>query len=307
MNRVTYYMIAAVMLFACSSDKPTSTGAIAPRSSVSGTAQTIGVAVGITSDLEISPKEATRKTILHLSSTSIDLSRARIEWLVNGVPLTTRVPTQFDGIDAAKGDTVQARVMIQDREVLSNNVQIMNTPPQITWIKLMPEIFKPGDTLGVNAAGKDVDGDEVSFLYEWTKNGEFAANESRIGTSLKRGDNVSVQITPYDGTDYGTPMSLHREIANWPPVIFENTNRSFNGAEYVYQVKASDPDDDPLVYSLEIPLDGMTIDSSTGLFKWIVPPDFTGVKNVTVVVADGHGGTAKYSLTITIHQQPAAL
>ena len=294
------------MLFACSSDKPASTRANDSRSAVSGTTQRPGDAVDNATELEISPKEATRLTVLNISSTTIDLSHAKIEWLVNGVPLTTRVPAQFDGVDAAKGNTVQARVMMRDREVLSNKLQIMNTPPQISWIKIMPEVFKPGDTLSVEVAGKDVDGDTVSFLYEWTKNGETVGKENSIGTSLKRGDKVSVQITPYDGTDYGTPMSLHREIANWPPVILENTNRRFNGTEYIYQVKATDPDDDPLVYSLETPLDGMTIDPSTGLLKWIVPPDFTGVKNVTVVVADGHGGTAKYPLTITIHQPPAA-
>jgi hypothetical protein len=306
MNKFLYVLIAAVMQCACSSDRPASIGAGGPGNALTGTTQRPGDTVGKATDLKISPVEATRQTILNLSSPTIDLAHARIIWLVNGIPSTTSVSTQFDGINAAKGDSVQARVVIGDRDVLSNEVQIMNTPPQISRIKIMPEKVNPGDTLSVDVAGKDVDGDEVSFQYEWTKNGEIVGTESNIGIPLKRGDNVSVRITPFDGTDYGAPMSLHREIANWPPVIFESTNRSFNGTEYVYQVKALDPDDDPLVYSLETPSDGMTIDPSTGLLKWKVPPDFKGERNVTVVVADGHGGTARYALTITIHQQTTA-
>lgn len=306
MTYFIYYIVAAFLLLACSSDKPALTAAKGSLEAGNGVLQQSGAAVDRPYALEITPKEATRTSLLNLTSSGFDLSRARIEWLVNGRPLTTSMPTQFEGANAAKGDIVQARVMMQDREVVSNTVVIMNSPSRISWVKLMPEVFKPGDRLHVEVKGEDIDQDVVSFLYEWTKNGEIVGKESSIGMPLKRGDKVTAQITPYDGTDYGTPISLQREIANWPPVIFEHTDRSFNGTEYAYQVKASDPDDDPLAYSLEAPLDGMTVDSSTGLLKWIVPPDFNGDQNVTVVVADGHGGTARYTLKITILQQPSS-
>lgn len=307
MMKLFSLIITAFLFLACSSDKPASTGAKGPsevRSGVSETLHRPGAAVDKPYALEITPIEATRKSILNLSSTGFDLSRAKIEWLVNGRPITTRVPAQFDGADATKGSTVQAKAMIQGQEVSSNIVKIVNTPPEISGIKLMPEVLKPGDTLGVEVNGEDADGDEVSFLYEWTKNGETVGKGSSIGTPLKRGDKVSARITPYDGTDYGTPVFLRKEIANWPPVIFEHKDFTFDGTEYTYQVKASDPDDDPLVYSLEAPLNGMTIHPSTGLLQWVVPPDFKGDKNVTVVVADGHGGIARYTLKITIQQQP---
>jgi hypothetical protein len=296
-----YYMVAAFLLFACSSDKPDLTsarGRSAAKSDISGTLQQPGG--DKTYALEITPKEATRKTILNLSSTGFDLSRAQIEWSVNGRPFTTRVPTQFDGADAEKGATVQAKVMLQDREVASNNVQIINTPPEITRIKLMPEVFNPGDTLSVDVQGKDIDGDAISFLYEWTKNGGTAGTGSSIGTPVKRGDNISVRITPYDGTDYGNPVVLNREIRNLPPMIIDHKDFSFDDTTYTYQVKATDPDGDTLAYSLESPPDGMTIDPSTGLLKWAVPKEFKGKKDVSIVVSDGNGGTAKYNISISI-------
>jgi len=44
----------------------------------------------------------------------------------------------------------------------------------------------------------------------------------------------------------------------------------------------------------------MNIDSSTGLIKWNVPPEFIGKAPITVSVKDGHGGEAMQSLTFAI-------
>ena len=83
-------------------------------------------------------------------------------------------------------------------------------------------------------------------------------------------------------------------------MIIDHKDFSFDDATYTYQVKATDPDGDALAYSLESPLDGMTIDPSTGLLKWAVPKEFKGKKDVSIVVSDGNGGTAKYNISISI-------
>ncbi|MBM4141828.1 MAG: hypothetical protein FJ242_10195 [Nitrospira sp.] len=44
----------------------------------------------------------------------------------------------------------------------------------------------------------------------------------------------------------------------------------------------------------------MTIDPSTGLITWNVPPEFTGKALITVSVKDGHGGEAVQSFTLEI-------
>jgi hypothetical protein len=44
----------------------------------------------------------------------------------------------------------------------------------------------------------------------------------------------------------------------------------------------------------------MAIDKSSGLITWNVPAEFKGKKSVSLVVTDGHGGTARYVLNITI-------
>jgi len=288
----------ATLLFACSSKQSDTSKATETREGV-GKAQR-SAASTFTNNLEITPSEATRQTILHLISRGFDFSQAKIEWLVNNRPFTTLEPMQFIGADVAKGDRIQARVTLQNQVLLSNIVQINNSPPEITSFKLLPEEFKPGDTFSVATEGNDIDGDNVSFVYEWTRNGARAGNAQNLEGPVKRGDKLSVKVTPFDGESYGTPVIVQREIKNMPPVIKEHTAYSFDGKMYTYQVKADDPDGDALVFSLESPPMGMTIDSSIGLVTWLVPADFQGQKDISIVVNDGNGGIAKYSLKITI-------
>jgi Putative Ig domain len=292
MKTILVILFTVLLCFSCSSEKP---GTTVAKGSLPAGGET-----GAPYAVEIYPNGATRNSALRLTSRGFDLSSAKIEWLVNGRPYATAMSTQFAGADAAKGDSIQARAVIQGREVVSNTVRILNTPPEITTVKFVPEIIKYGDALGIEAVGSDVDGDSVTFLYEWTVNGEPAGNGKSIETVLKRGDKIRVKITPTDGEANGRSVIVNREIANWPPVIIEHKEFSSDESVYTYQVKASDPDGDTLTYSMESPTNGLTIDSSTGLLKWVAPPDFKGDKNITVVVADGHGGIVKYTLKFTI-------
>ena len=181
-----------------------------------------------------------------------------------------------------------------------NAVEVKNTPPEITKIKIMPEVFKSGDTLYVDVAAADADGDEVTIQYEWTKKKEAAGRNRQIGVPIKRGDKVDIKITPYDGKDYGRSVILHREIRNLPPMIIVDKNSRFDGNLFTYQVRASDADNDALAYSLKAAPAGMTVDKSTGLLRWDVPEGFKGKASFTVSASDGHGGEAVQIFTFEV-------
>src|SRR4030042_825043 len=250
--------------------------------------------------LEITPANASRNSTIYLVASGFIPSDAKIDWLVNGKVTTTPIASQFNALGTKKGDKVQARATIKGKEILSNIIQIKNSLPEISYIKLLPEVFKPGDTLNVEVSGSDMDGDEVTIAYEWTKNGEPAGNSKRIKVPFKRGDKVSVKITPFDGEVYGRPIVLNKEILNLPPMINEDTKFHFDGTVYTYQVKATDQDGDPLAYSLKTAPPGMTIDPSTGFIQWHVPSGFKGQAPIPVSVTDGHGGEAVRSFTLEI-------
>ena len=243
--------------------------------------------------LEITPKEVDRTGILFAVAQGFSLSDARIEWLVNGKPVAGEQPSQFKVMNTKKGDTVQVRAILQGKEILSDSIRIRNAAPQISKVAILPEVFNPGDTLSVEVSGSDIDGDDVSIFYEWTNNGEPLGNEKKISGTLKRGDKVSVKITPFDGEVYGSPVILKREIRNLPPMISEDKKFIVKGDVYSYQVKAVDPDGDTLSYALKSAPQGMTIDQATGLIRWNIPASFQGKASFTVSVNDGFGGEAK--------------
>ncbi|MDH5767934.1 MAG: putative Ig domain-containing protein [Nitrospirota bacterium] len=253
--------------------------------------------------MEITPSDASRNSVIFVIPRGFNLTDAKIEWLVNDRLATSPVSSQFKSAEIKKGDKVQAKAIIQGKEILSNIIQIKDTPPEMSKVKILPEVFKPGDTLYVEVSGSDADGDEVIISYEWTKNGEPAGNGKRIEVPLKRGDKVSVKITPFDGEAYGRSVVLHREIVNMPPMIVEHKEFNFDGKVYSYQVTATDPDGDTLTYSLKTSPMGMTINPTTGQVNWNVPPEFKGKASFEVSVTDGHGGEAMQSLTFVITPQ----
>ena len=250
--------------------------------------------------LEIAPKEASRNSTLSLIPIGFDFPEAKIEWMVDGRPVASPQPNLLKAAEITKGSLVQAKASVRGREILSNSIEIKNAPPEISRIKILPEVFKPGDTLSIEVSGSDIDGDAVGFVYEWTNNGEPAGSSERIEGQIKRGDTVSVKVTPFDREERGRQVILFREIRNMPPMIIENKVFSLEGNTYTYQVRASDPDGDPLTYKLLSAPSGMSINASTGLITWPVPAEFKGKKNVSIGVNDDHDGTARYDLEITI-------
>jgi hypothetical protein len=291
------------VLGSCTSDKPSVPPVQRPAASESASVPVpAGSAVSGSFSLAISPREPNRQTTLCFNAVGFDISSTNVQWLLNDNPVSTDVPAQFNCSAAAKGSTVQARATVMGQEVRSNIVQIRNSPPELAKVRLLPETFKPGDTLMIEAEAVDIDGDPVTILYAWTRNGAPAGNAAKIAGQVKRGDNVTVSITPYDGQSYGNAVVLDREINNIPPYFIEHKSFSYVGNRYSYQAQTVDPDGDAVTYSLMDPADGMTMDRSTGELVWNVSPDFKGGKSVTLMADDGHGGTAQYTIFISMSQ-----
>jgi hypothetical protein len=302
MNKFLWFILL-ILVLSCSSEKPSDVSTQRPPEVGSSSVSELSrppVSLGSAYSLEIVPANATRNSTLYLIPRGFNLSDARIEWLVNDKLVDSPIAPKFNAAETKKGDKVLARAIIQGKEIVSNIIQIKNALPEISNVKILPEVFKPGDTLSVKVSGSDIDGDEVTISYEWTKNGEPAGNNKQIDVPLKRGDHVDIKITPFDGEAYGRSVILRREILNLPPMIIEDKKYNFDGKVYSYQLKATDPDGDPLSYFLKSAPSGMTIDPLTGLIKWDVPPEFKGKTSITVSVSDGQGGEAVQSLTLEI-------
>ena len=253
--------------------------------------------------LEIVPKNATRNTMLYLVPHGFDIVDSDTVWLINGEEIENPEPGRLEAGAAKKGDKIQAIATVKDKEIRSNVVPILNSPPVFSTVRLLPEVFHAGDTLFVDATASDPDEDETSVSYQWTVNGEPKGDTKKINASLKRGDKVSVKITPSDGETEGPSIVLHREITNIPPMIAESKKYEFEGNTYSYTIHAVDPDGDTLTYALTEAPKGMKIDSTTGLITWDVPEDVTGKTPFTVSVTDGQGGVVTQKLTLFLRKE----
>src|SRR5262249_60637856 len=102
----------------------------------------------------------------------------------------------------------------------------------------------------------------------------------QVGPGLPSGYRVTVQVS--DGRGGRDSQSFTVLVItpgfDRPPVITSHprTKVDFGKTPEFYQVVASDPDGDPLSYSLVTAPPGMTIDS-TGLLRWLPTPDQVAV------------------------------
>jgi hypothetical protein len=74
-------------------------------------------------------------------------------------------------------------------------------------------------------------------------------------------------------------------------------------AQYTYDVEATDPDGDTLIFSLMTNPSGMSISSSSGIISWTPTIDQLGVHNVTVNVSDSNLTTVQ-NFSITVGKGP---
>jgi len=158
----------------------------------------------------------------------------------------------------------------------------------------------------VETEGYDADGDPVQSEIAWQKNGQPAGTGNRLTAPVKRGDKVTVTVTPFDGKERGKSATLFREILNTPPVIVGQEQFQVSDNAVTFHVRASDADGDPLTYSIKNAPPGMSIDPGTGRVRWVTSPGTAGKVPFTVVVSDGSGGESTARITVTIAEQPSS-
>ena len=90
-------------------------------------------------------------------------------------------------------------------------------------------------------------------------------------------------------------------MVNQPPSITSNPPQAATvGNLYAYDLKGSDPDNDPLTWSLDTAPQGMSIDPSLGTLRWTPTADELGSQNVVVRLTDSQGGYATQSYAIIV-------
>jgi hypothetical protein len=267
----------------------------------------------VITSISILPEKPTKESELNLSIQSKDPDGDPItyqyQWLKNEEEIIGEKQNTLKKNNFKKGDLIQVRVTPSDGKVdgtsfLSPPVRILNSPPILQEVWIEPKVAYVTDRLKAYVKSSDSDGDFIYLTYQWEKNG-VVLNEER-GEFLergqfKKGDSMAVIVTPDDRETLGTPKkSEPLVISNSPPLIVSSPPTSIEKSTYIYQVRANDPDNDPITFTLKSGPKGMEMDKITGLIRWEIRREDKGRHSVEIEVTDDAGArsTQRYTLTV---------
>jgi hypothetical protein len=222
------------------------------------------------------------------------------EWFVNGRLASAGEESQFLTRGLAPGDRIKARVTPADssgagaprqtpevvvQENLSgfDSVRLSPSPVRSGSGRVRAELFL--------AAGASPN---LKVTYRWSIAGK---DQSETGPEvnlpgLKAGDQIAVEATASIGGQKGNPFRVAAIVTNDAPAVQSIALAFQDAAFYMYQVTATDPDNDPLSYQLVSGPAGAAIDGS-GL---ITVPVAAAGQPIRIKVGDNAGNWIERNL-----------
>jgi hypothetical protein len=256
----------------------------------------------VVTSVTISPNKPNKESDLSLFVQSQDTGRGpvtfRYQWIKNDEEIPGRNEIMLKSGNFKKGDLIQAKVTPSDgttegNPFLSQSVKILNSPPVIQEVWIEPKVARVTDRLKAIVKGSDPDGDSISYLYKWEKNGIVLSGEDTgilESNRFKKGDSITVTVTPNDGEASGKPKTSDAIIvANSPPVITSSPPATTDGNIYTYHVVANDADNDPIIFTLKTAPKGMEIDKETGIIRWEIQKRDQGPQLIEIEATDPEG------------------
>jgi YD repeat-containing protein len=182
---------------------------------------------------------------------------------------------------------------------------IVNRPPVITSIPLTAATT--GQLYAYQCRATDPAGRPLTFsLLAAPTSMTIDAQSGVVQWTPPLGASGSVPVTILVQNDRGFTDTQSFQITltsavNHPPVITSTAVTAATvGQLYSYQVRATDPDSDPLAFSFVSAPVGMAIDAATGLIQWTPDSQAVGDWTVTVRVQDPGPlvGTQRFQLQV---------
>jgi len=173
---------------------------------------------------------------------------------------------------------------------------------------------RAGQTYVYPIQGYDPDGDPLAYHLTAVSPTTLPAGltfDSATGriqwpTTVSQEGSYSFSVTVDDGRGLTSPAQAFTVVVsaaakNSPPSITTNPETvAVLGNLYAYDLAATDPDHDPLLWSLDTAPPGLSIDPVRGTVRWNPTDDQVGSFPVTVRVNDPYGGSATQSYTINV-------
>ena len=274
--------------------------------------------VSVTPDPSVTADDYTC-TVASSSDVDGDTVTYTYSWYVNGVSVGVASSTLSASFHV-RNDTVYCRVVPNDGftdgdAVDSNSVVTGNTAPVANSVTLSPS--SPGTDMDITAtvSTSDEDSDTVTVTYDWYVNAVFVGSSTTNvldSSSFVRGDTVSVEVTPNDGTDDGSTLAsssvtIVNTLPEAPELVFDPVSPE-QGIDSLYcemTTASYDADGDTVTYTFSWTVDGVayTGASTTAFTGDTVPAADTELGFDWICTAtpnDGFGDGTAESILVTV-------
>ena len=271
----------------------------------------------VITSVSILPEKPTRENDLGVTVQGNDPDQDSItylyQWIKNDAEMAGENRNLLRSGTFKKGDLILVKVVPSDgkgegKPFLSNPVKILNSPPILQEVSIEPKIASAREDLKVVLKGSDPDGDFIYYTYRWEKTGMVLTDEGKEileRNRFKKGDSITVTVTPDDREATGIAKKSDAVvISNSPPIIVSSPPVSIEGEKYLYQVKANDPDNDPITFILKSGPKGMEIDKNSGLIRWEVRMKDKGGHTIEIEASDNEGAKSAQRYDLTVDYRP---
>jgi predicted secreted protein len=176
-----------------------------------------------------------------------------------------------------------------------------NQPPTIIGLVADPASLYPGDGATVSCEAADLDGDTLSYAWEYTGGALQGAGSTVtwIAPSVANTYTVKVVVSDSKGGSVNQSVAIIVSV-NHAPVI-SSVSPSPMTVEYsgssTITCAATDADGDTLSYGWSS--GGGVISGAGNIVTWTAPTE-EGVYSIAVTVSDGKGGTITGSAFVTV-------
>ena len=239
----------------------------------------------------------------------------------NTTVLSDTLPSSFN---TPHGDVISVSVTpfdgIQNGTPATATTTVADAPPTVN-VSLSPNNPTIVSTLTATATTSDSDGDPVTLTYVWSKNGQViqtTADTTSLTDTLPilgnaaRGDVVTLTVTPNDGIENGTPVTVSQIVIGFPPTVTVTLGPNNPTANQTLTANAiaADLEGNPVTLTYVWSVDGTTIQTTANTPSPIDTLSLAGnvVKGdlitLTVTPNDGQQTGTPATASVTVADSP---
>jgi fibronectin type 3 domain-containing protein len=237
------------------------------------------------SAVSISPSSPTTAQTLTASVTASDPDGDPLtytyQWTKNGPDIPGATDSTLNLATAGngdRGDLIRVRVTASDgvhasSPTTSDPVTVVNAPPTAT-VSLSPTSPTTNQILTATATKADGDGDPVTLTFTWKVNGTVKRTTTApsaltdtfdlsVAGNGDKGQVVSVEVTPSDGSVAGGTVSSSATVANSAPTLasasIQESTATTNATLHAIEGTTTDADGDVVTFAYQWSKNGVDI------------------------------------------------